>query len=136
MSLSFCLAVFRVYCRLATGLRTGVVWGLNPYGAKRMFFLQNFRTCSGNHPTSYSVGIGSSFPGLKRPGLEVYHSPQSSAEVKNDWIYTSTICLPGMDGKTFTFTFLLLDWCFSRVWCNRRGACVAQPVHVIDSEHN
>ena len=30
------------------------------------------------------------FPGLKRPGREVDLSPQSSAEVTNEWMYTST----------------------------------------------
>jgi len=28
--------------------------------------------------------------GTKRPGREVNHSPQSSAEVKNEWSYVST----------------------------------------------
>jgi hypothetical protein len=29
-------------------------------------------------------------PGIKRPGREADYSPQTSAEVKNTWIYTST----------------------------------------------
>jgi hypothetical protein len=29
-------------------------------------------------------------PGVKRPGREADHSSQTSAEVKNTWIYTST----------------------------------------------
>jgi hypothetical protein len=29
-------------------------------------------------------------PGVKRPGYEADHSPPTSAEVKNTWIYTST----------------------------------------------
>jgi hypothetical protein len=40
--------------------------------------------------TSYTMGTGSSFPGLKRPGREADHSPSTSAEVKKMWIYTST----------------------------------------------
>jgi hypothetical protein len=28
--------------------------------------------------------------GVKRPGIEADHSPPSSAEVKNEWSYTST----------------------------------------------
>jgi hypothetical protein len=37
-------------------------------------------------------------PGIKRPGREAVHSPQSSTEVKNVYIYTSTsaIRLRGM----------------------------------------
>jgi hypothetical protein len=33
------------------------------------------QTGSGVHPTSYTMGTGSSFPGVKRPGREVEHSP-------------------------------------------------------------
>jgi hypothetical protein len=33
---------------------------------------------------------GTLFPGVKRPGREVDHSPPTSAEVKKMWIYTST----------------------------------------------
>jgi hypothetical protein len=36
------------------------------------------------------VGIGCSFPGVKRLRREADHSPSSSAEVKNAWRYTST----------------------------------------------
>jgi hypothetical protein len=32
---------------------------------------------------------GSLFPGVKRPRREAHHSPPTSAEVKNTWIYTS-----------------------------------------------
>jgi hypothetical protein len=42
------------------------------------------------HPTSYTMGTGSSFPGVKQPGREADHSPPASAEVKKIWIYTST----------------------------------------------
>jgi hypothetical protein len=44
----------------------------------------------GNHPTSYTMGTGSSFPGVKLPGREVDHSTPTSAEVKKMWIYIST----------------------------------------------
>jgi hypothetical protein len=33
------------------------------------------------------------FPGVKQPRCEADHSPQSSAEVKNEWRYTYTLCL-------------------------------------------
>jgi hypothetical protein len=44
------------------------------------------------------------FPGVKRPGRDVNHSP-SSVEVKNEWSYTSTpiICLHGVDMDNFIF---------------------------------
>jgi len=35
----------------------------------------------GAHSTSYTVGT-ESFPGVKRPGCDVYHPPSSSAEVE------------------------------------------------------
>jgi hypothetical protein len=52
--------------------------------------LQIFQTGSEVHPPSYSLSTGNSFPGVKRPGREVDHSPPTSAEVKKMWIYTST----------------------------------------------
>jgi hypothetical protein len=33
---------------------------------------------------------GALSPGAKRPGREADHSPPTSAEVKNTWIYTPT----------------------------------------------
>jgi hypothetical protein len=45
---------------------------------------------SGVHPTSYKMGTGGSFPGVRRQGREADHSPTTSAEVKKMWIYTST----------------------------------------------
>ncbi|PNF25498.1 hypothetical protein B7P43_G05939, partial [Cryptotermes secundus] len=41
-------------------------------------------------PTSYTVGTGSTFPGVKQPGCEADHSPPTSAEVKKMWTYTFT----------------------------------------------
>jgi hypothetical protein len=47
------------------------------------------------------------FTGVKRPGSEINHSPPSSGELKNRWRCTSIplICLHGVDGETFIFTF-------------------------------
>jgi hypothetical protein len=47
------------------------------------------------------------FPGIKRPGREVDHSPQPSAEVKNEWSYTSnpSICFHDVNGAN---SYLLL----------------------------
>jgi hypothetical protein len=36
------------------------------------------------------MGIGGLSPGVRLPVLEAIHSPTSSAEVKNEWSYTST----------------------------------------------
>jgi hypothetical protein len=48
------------------------------------------QTGSEAHPTSYTMGTGGSFRGVKRPGREAGHSPPTSAEVKKMWTYTST----------------------------------------------
>jgi hypothetical protein len=42
-------------------------------------------------------------------GLDVDHSPPSSAEVKNDWRCTSAphVCLHDVDGDSFTLYFTL-----------------------------
>jgi hypothetical protein len=67
--------------------------------------LQNVQTVS---------GYWSFFAGVKKPNHEVDHSPPSSAEVKNEWIHTSThpICLYRMDRHNFTFYNILQ----SRYW--------------------
>jgi hypothetical protein len=36
------------------------------------------------HPTSYPMGTGDSFPGLKPQGREADHSPPTNAEVKKN----------------------------------------------------
>jgi hypothetical protein len=36
------------------------------------------------------MGTGDSFPEVKMPGLEAYHSPTTSAEIKKMWNYIST----------------------------------------------
>jgi hypothetical protein len=52
--------------------------------------LHVIQTGSGVQPTSYKMGTGGSFPGVKRQGREADHSPPTSAEVKKMWIYIST----------------------------------------------
>jgi hypothetical protein len=50
-------------------------------------------------------GYRSSLPGAERPGREVGYSPRSSAEVENEWSYTSAshLCLHGVDRCDFAF---------------------------------
>jgi hypothetical protein len=48
------------------------------------------QTGSGAHQTSYRMSTGGSSSGVKRPGREDDHSPPTSAEVKETWVYTST----------------------------------------------
>jgi hypothetical protein len=44
---------------------------------------------SGDHPAFYPTGTGVVSSGVTRPGREADYSPQTSAEVRNSWIYTS-----------------------------------------------
>ena len=53
--------------------------GSNPGGGRD--FSATVQTGPGTHPASYTMGTGS-FPGVKRPGSGVDHSPPSRAEVK------------------------------------------------------
>jgi hypothetical protein len=55
---------------LRPGRRRGQISSL---GSVKNFFLQVVQTGSGTHPTSYSIGTGGSFPGLKRPVREADH---------------------------------------------------------------
>jgi hypothetical protein len=52
--------------------------------------LHVIQTSSEAHPASYPMGTGGSFLGVPQPGREADHSPPTSAEAKNIWIYTST----------------------------------------------
>jgi hypothetical protein len=54
--------------------------------------LQTIQTCPGAHPVTCSMDIGL-FSGVKRSGHDD-HSPQSSAEFKNEWSYTAILGPP------------------------------------------
>jgi len=49
----------------------------------------SFQTGPEAHPASCTMGTGS-FPGVKRPGSGVDHSPQPAPTVKKEWSHTST----------------------------------------------
>ena len=67
--------------------------------------IQSVQTASGAHPTC-SVDTGGLCPGMKRPGREADYTAPSSADVKNERRYNSTlpICLRGVYRDSFTFT--------------------------------
>jgi hypothetical protein len=54
---------------------------------KKFSLLHIVQTGSEVHPTSYKMGSGGSFPGVKRQGREADHSPSTSAEVKKMDLY-------------------------------------------------
>jgi hypothetical protein len=76
----------------SAGLRGGLSGVRVPAGAGKLSLHYRVQTGSEAHPASYPMGTRGSFPGgVKRPGgREPYHSPPSSAEVKNARSYTST----------------------------------------------
>jgi hypothetical protein len=69
---------------MATRLRAGRPRNGIPFLAEEKKFspLHNFQTDSGPNLT-YTVDTDGHFPGVKRQGREVNHSPPSSAEFKN-----------------------------------------------------
>jgi len=72
------------------------MWSSSLYLNGALISLDNHCSCS--------MGTGGSFPALKQLWHEISHSPPSSAEVKNDWSYTSTppVCLCDMDRDNCT----------------------------------
>jgi hypothetical protein len=76
----------------SVGIATG--YGLDDQrgGSSSPGRVKNFHfsiSSMGLHPTSFKMGTGASFPGVKRQGPEADHSPPTNAEVKQMWIYTS-----------------------------------------------
>jgi hypothetical protein len=59
--------------------------------------------------TSYSTGTCILPPEAEGPKCEAYNSSPSSAEVQNQWSYTSspTACLHGVSSDNFTFNQIL-----------------------------
>jgi hypothetical protein len=58
-------------------------------GARDLLFSKTSRPALGptQHPIERVLGF---FQGIKRPGREIDHSSLSTAQVKNEWSYTST----------------------------------------------
>jgi hypothetical protein len=85
----------RYYRRRDSSVSIATGYGLDDQGGgssspeRVKNFLHIVQTGSGVHPTSYKMGTGGSFPGIKRQGREADHSLPTSAEVKKMWI-TST----------------------------------------------
>jgi hypothetical protein len=61
------------------------------------------------------VGPGDSFPETKRLERESVHSSLSSADLKNQWSYTSIFSISFLDVDSESFTFCRLE----EVWVQR-----------------
>jgi hypothetical protein len=81
---------------------------LNPRRCKNYLFLKISRLAL--EPAQPSVWwiLAVLSPGVKRLGHEADHPPSSSAEIKNEWSYTSTflVCIYGAYRDNFTFLTL------------------------------
>jgi hypothetical protein len=76
-----------------------MIWGSNQGRGKRFF-------SSSNRPDWLRAHI--SFIGVKWPGYDIDHSPQSRARAKNEWNCTSSssICLHYVERDNFTIKLL------------------------------
>jgi hypothetical protein len=77
------------------------VWGSNPHSGKKFFSSPKRPDWLWGPPSLLFNGYRGSLSGVKRPGREVNDSPPCSAEIKNEWSYTSIppTCLHGLDRK-------------------------------------
>ena len=58
--------------------------------ARDLSLSQSTQTVSGSHSVSCSLDIGNLFVWVKCPGHEADSWPPYSAEIRNDWSYTSS----------------------------------------------
>jgi hypothetical protein len=62
-------------------------YGLDARGVKNFLFSTPSRQVMGPTQLPIQWVTGALSPGVKLPGREADHSPQTSAKVKNTWIY-------------------------------------------------
>jgi hypothetical protein len=85
-----------------------MVWGLNSGRGRSFLFYKYVQTRLWGPPTlKFNWVMWSLFLEEKQPGREVDYSAPPSAEVKNEWSYTSipTLCLQG-ECRDITFYFV------------------------------
>ena len=85
--------------RYSYSLRPGRSGDRIPVAAR---FSAPVQTDCGAHPASYTKGT-ESFPGVKRPGHGVDHSPHLAPRLKEEQTYTSTPLWAFVPWVTFTF---------------------------------
>ena len=90
-------------------LRVGQPGARIPAEARGFSLAQNRPDRLWGAPSLLLSGHPGSFQGVKRMGRDVNPSPPSSAEVKNEWSYTSTAPtgLHGVERSNFPFIFFV-----------------------------
>ena len=83
------------------------VWNSNRVRGKGFFSSPNLSEGPWGPPSLLFNEYRASFPGLRRPGSKVNHLHTCTAQVRNEWSYTSTppTCLHGVDREKFIFAF-------------------------------
>jgi hypothetical protein len=74
---------------MATRLWAGRIGVRIPVGARDLCVQPQHPDRLWDSPSLVLNGYGGSFPLVNRLGREVNHTPASSAEVENEWSYTS-----------------------------------------------
>jgi hypothetical protein len=89
------------FCLMYTYIGRYRVWILV---RKTYFFLQKRSDRLWCPPNILLIEYWGSFPGVKRPGLEVNHSSPSSTDIKKEWRYTYSpfVCFHVMGRDNFT----------------------------------
>ena len=85
-----------------------MIQGLNPSRCENYHFLKIPRLALKPAQPFVQWVLEVLSPGVKQPGHEADNPASSSAEVKNEWSYTSTllVCLYGTYRDNFTFLTL------------------------------
>jgi hypothetical protein len=73
------------------GLEDGGGRSSSPGMFKNFLFSTSSRPALGPTQPPIQWVMGALSPGVKRPGREADHSPPTSSEIKNTWIYTFTL---------------------------------------------
>jgi hypothetical protein len=90
-----CVCVYTPNVNVGRDSSDGIAngYGLDVLGIEsrwRARFSAHVQTGPGAHPASYTMGTGSFFPGVKRPGRGFNYPPSSCAEVKERVELTSS----------------------------------------------
>ena len=116
---------------VATGLINGL-YGVRISAMLRDWFFSSPKVQTSSCALTQWV-LGGSFVTVRRTEIDVVHSPPSSAEIKNERRYTST--LP-MDRNSFSFTFIHLRNKYFTMVDYTHFMCFMYPTQYTDSHAN